>query len=170
MGHLEVWKVIEEMITDLRRKGIVVPLEAVTELRCAKTLIHVLEADPNQTDISQEIDKCLFGLECNMMSKGQVLGAEYLEKWTERFEKAKGTLGETKGESTLLWDIPRCSKWVRINSSALSFEETSKFADELHLTCIPQDEGVMLVQGEDEQLRELVKRMAGKNGKPKGPS
>jgi hypothetical protein len=162
MGHLDAWKVTEEMITDLRRKGIVVPSETMTELRSAKTLIHVLEADPSQADIGQEIDKCLFSVECYFMSKGQAFGAEYIQKWSARLDEARGALGEAKEESKALPDIPRGTKWIRISSSALSIDESKKFADELRLTCVAQNEGFVLVHGEDKQLRELVKRMAGK--------
>jgi hypothetical protein len=168
MGYLDAWKVAEEMIIDLRRKGTLIPSDTMTELQSAKTLIHILEADTSQADVTQEIDKCLFNVESYIMSKGQIVfGPEYVEKWLTRLDKAKEASGETKKESNLLPNIPRGAKWIRINPSALSIEESKKFADELHLSCLVQNEGFLLVHGEDEQLRELVKKMAAKYEKSK---
>lgn len=169
MGYLDAWKVVEEMIIDLRRKEILIPIDTMTELQSAKTLIHVLEADTAQADVTKEIDKCLFNLESYIMSKGQmVFGPEYVEKWFTRLDQAKEAPEETKKESNLLPNIPRGAKWIRINPSTLSIDESKKFADELHLSCIVQNEGFLLVHGEDAQLRELVKKMAAKYEKSKG--
>ena len=167
MGYLDAWKVFEEMIIDLRGKGILIPSETMTELQSAKTLIHVLEADTSQADITQEIDKCLFNMESYIMSKGQmVFGPEYVEKWFARLDQAKEVPKETKKEPKSLPNVPRAlprgAKWIRINPSTLPIDESKKFADELHLSYIVQDEGFLLVQGEDAQLRELIRKMATK--------
>lgn len=163
MGYLDAWKIVEEMIVDLRGKGILIPSDTMTELQSAKTLVHVLEADTGQADISQEIDKCFFNVESYIMSKGQmVFGPEYVEKWFTRLDQAKEAPEETKEELKLLPNIPRGAKWIRINPSTLSVDESKKFADELHLSCIVQNEGFLLVHGEDAQLRELVRKMAAK--------
>lgn len=166
MGYLDAWKVVEEMITDLRREGIVIPSETMIELQSAKTLIHVLEADPSRADTSQEIDKCLFNVESYLGSKGQmVLGIEYVEKWFSRLDQAKESFEQPKEEQKLLPNVPRGAKWIRINPSTLSIDESKKFADELHLSCIVQEGGFLLVHGEDEKLRELVRKIAAKNEK-----
>jgi hypothetical protein len=163
MGYLDAWKVVEEMIVDLRGKGIVIPSDTMTELQSAKTLVHVLEAGTGQADISQEIDKCFFNVESYIMSKGQMaFGPEYVEKWFTRLDQAKEASEETKKESKLLPNIPRGVKWIRISPSNLSIDESKKFADELHLSCIVQNEGFLLVHGEDAQLRELIRKMAAK--------
>jgi len=162
MGYLDAWKMFEEMIIDLRGKGVLIPSETMAELQCAKTLIHVLEADTGQADVTQEIDKCLFSMESYVMSKGQmVFGPEYVEKWFSRLDQAKEAPEEAKKKTESLPNVPRGTKWIRINSSSLPIDESRKFADELHLSCTVQNEG-LLVQGEDAQLRELVRKIATK--------
>ena len=166
MGYLDAWKVVEEMIVDLKGKGILISSDTMTELQSAKTLAHVLEAGTGQADVSQEIDKCFFNVESYIMSKGQmVFEPEYVEKWFTRLDQAKKAPEETKDEPKLLPNIPRGAKWIRINPSTLSVDESKKFADELHLSCIVQNEGFLLVHGEDAQLRELVRKMAANNAK-----
>jgi hypothetical protein len=163
MGYIDAWKVVEEMIVDLRGKGILIPSDTMTELQSAKTLVHVLEAGTSQADISQEIDKCFFNVESYIMSKGQmVFGPEYVEKWFTRLDQAKEAPEETKREPKSLPNIPRGARWIRINPSTLSIDELKKFAYELHLSCIVQNEGFLLVHGEDAQLRELIRKMAAK--------
>lgn len=163
MGQLDRWKVLEEIITDLRRKGIVVPSGTMTELRSARTLINVLEADPNCADINQKIDECLLGVESYVMSKAQMMfGTEYIEEWSKRLNQEEENLEERKDEGKLLPNIPRGAKWIRINPSTLPTDETKKFAEELHLSCIDQNEGYLLVHGEDESLRALVRKIAAK--------
>ena len=164
VGQLDRWKVLEEIITDLRGKGIVVPSETMTELRSARTLINVLEADPNCVDINEKIDECLLGVESYVMSKGQMMfGMEYVEEWSKRLiQVEEENLKERKDDKKLLPNIPRGEKWIRINPSTLPIDETKKFAGELHLSCIDQNEGFLLVHGEDESLRALVKKIAAK--------
>jgi len=166
MGHLNEWKVVEEMITVLREKGIVIPSETMTELQAAKTLIHVLEADPNRADTCQEIEKCLFNVESYAASEGQIMfGIEYVNKWLTRLDQAKEAFEEMKEEPKLLPSIPRGAKWIRISPSTHSIEDSKRFADELHLSCITQNEGFLLVHGESEQLREFIRKMAARNEK-----
>jgi hypothetical protein len=166
VGHLDAWKVVEEMIVDLKGKGIPIPSETMTELQSAKTLVHVLEAGTGQADLNQEIDKCLFNVVSYIMSKGQmVFGTEYVEKWFTRLDQAKGALEETKEKLKLLPNVPRGARWIRIDPSTLSIDESKKFADELHLSCTVQNEGFLLVHGEDAQLRAFVRKMTAKHEK-----
>lgn len=168
-GQLGRWKVLEEIITDLRGKGIAVPVETMTELRSARTLIHVLEADPNCADINQKIDECLFCVESYVISKGQMMfGMEYVDELSKRLNQTgEEKFEERRGETDLLPNIPRGSKWIRINSSTLPIDESKKFADELHLSCISQNEDFLVVHGEDELLRAFVKKIAAKHEKAK---
>jgi len=167
MGYLGAWKVIEEMIIDLREKGILIPTETMTELQSAKTLVHVLEADSSKTDVTEQIDKCIFSLESYIMSKAEmVFGPEYVENWFVKLDQAKECPEEPKKETKSVPNIPhglpRGTKWIRISPSTLPIDESKKIADALHLDCTVQDEGFLLVQGEDVQLRELVRMMAAK--------
>jgi len=161
VGQLERWKVLEGMIIDLRGKGIVVPSVTMTELTSAKTLIHVSKADLSCVEINQKIDECLFGVESYAMSKGQILfGTEYVEEWSRRLNQAEENLREGNSETELLPNIPRGEKWLRIDPSILPLDKTREFADELHLFCLFQNEGFLVVHGEDKLLRVLVKKIA----------
>ena len=50
MGYEEVWKVLSDLITELRGKKVGIPNEIIKDLRSAKTMIKILKADPTHTE------------------------------------------------------------------------------------------------------------------------
>jgi hypothetical protein len=167
MGYVAAWKVLEEMITDLRKKGIAVPAEVMGDLRSAKTLISVLKADVSRVDTSQKIEEYLLHVESYLVSEGQKLfGAEYVQEWLKRLDEASRKVSEAEEEETrFIPGIPRERKWIRVKPSAeISMEKLKLLADESHLLYNVQKDGCLLVYGEDERIKDFVKKMATKYG------
>jgi len=50
MNYEEAWKVLADLFTDLKAKGETIPAHIMEDLRSAKTMIHVLEADPTHIE------------------------------------------------------------------------------------------------------------------------
>jgi len=167
MTHLAVWKVLEEMITDFRRRGIVVPAEIMSDLRSAKTLINVLKADPSRVDTSQKVEEYLLKVESYLASEGQkMFGTEYVEGWLKWLDEASKTISEKEEEETkFIHGVPREHKWIRVKpTTELSIEKLKTLAEESHLSYNVQNDGCLLVYGEDECIKEFVKKMAAKYG------
>jgi hypothetical protein len=167
MGYMAAWKVLEEMIADFRKKGVAVPAEIMSDLRSAKTLISVLKADVSRVDTSQKIEEYLLHVESYLVSEGQKLfGAEYVEEWLKRLDEATRKISEEEEEETrFIPGIPRQRKWIRVKpSSELSMEKLKALADEAHLLYDVQNDGCLLVCGEDEGIKDFVKKMATKYG------
>jgi len=167
MGYLAAWKVLEEMITDFRRRGIIVPAEIMSDLRSAKTLINVLKADPSRVDTSQKIEEYLLNVESHIVSEGQkMFGAEYVEEWLKRLDEAsKKTFEEEEEETKFILGLPRERRWIRVKPSAeLPIEKLKVLAEESRLSCNVQNDGCLFVYGEDERIKEFVKKMATKYG------
>jgi hypothetical protein len=165
MGYLAAWKVLEEMITDFRRRGIVVPAGIMSDLRSAKTLINVLKADPSRLDTSQKVDEYLLHVESYLVSEGQkIFGTEYVEEWLKRLDEASKKMLEKEEEETkFIPGIPREHKWIRVKpSTELPIEKLKTLADELHLSYNVQDDACLLVYGEDGRIKKFVKKMATK--------
>lgn len=162
MGRPEAWKVLEETIADFRKKGVVVPTEIMTELTSAKTLIHILKADPSCADVEQRIEECLMNVESYVISKGQMMfGIEYVDKWSKKLDEAsKRTPEKTEEKIRPVPHLPRDEEWMRIKPSAqLPIDKLKSLADELHLSCEVQED-FLLVHGKDERLKEFVKEIA----------
>ena len=167
MGYSAVWKVLEEMVTDFRKKGITVPAEIVSNLRHAQALINVLGADPTRLDTSQKVEGYLLSVESYLVSEGQKkLGEGCAENWLKRLSEASGKVVEEEGkETTFVSGVPRAQKWIRVKPSAdLPIEGIKVLADELCLSFNLQNDGCLLVYGKEEHIKDFVKKMTMKYG------
>ena len=167
MGYLAAWKILEKMITDFRKRGIVVPAEIMSDLRYAKTLINILKADPSRVDTSQKVDEYLLNVESYLVSEGQkIFGTEYVENWLKRLDEASKKILEKEEEKTkFLPGVPREHKWIRVKpSTELPIEKLKTLAEESHLSYNFQNDGYLLVYGEDGRIKEFIKKMATKYG------
>ena len=167
MGYLAAWKVLEEMVTDFRKKGIVVPAEIMSDLKSARTLINVLKADPSRGDTSQKVEEYLLNVESCLVSEGQkMFGTEYVEEWLKRLDEASKTISEKEeAETKFIPGVPREHKWIRVKpSTELPIEKLKTLAKESRLSHNVQSDGCLLVYGEDEFIKEFVKKAAAKYG------
>jgi hypothetical protein len=165
MGYSAVWKVLEEMITDFRKKGIPVPADIISNLRHAKTLINVLKADPSRLDTSQKVEEHLLSVESYLVSEGQKrLGNSYVEQWLKRLNEAGSKIVEEEEKETkFIFGVPREQKWIRVKPSAeLPIEGIKALADELNLSYNLQNDGCLLVYGENQRIKDFVKKMTAK--------
>lgn len=163
MGYLASWKVLEELIADLKKKGIPIPTDIMNDLKAAKTLINVLRADPTCVDTSQKIEQYLVNVESFLVSQGQRFGNKYVEEWLKRLEKASAALDEEESETRFVTGIPRGQKWIRVAPSPeLPTEKLKKLAEQSKLSHETQSDGYLLVYGEDQQIKEFVKKIATK--------
>ena len=168
MGYPAAWKVLEEMITDFRKKGTTVPAEIVSNLRHAKTLINVLGADPTRLDTSQKVEQHLLSIESYLVSEAQKnFGNSYVEQWLKRLNEASSKVGEEEEKETkFVSGVPRKQKWIRVKPSVeLPIEEIKALADELNLSFNVQNDVYLLVYGEDRSIKDFVKRMTAKYGR-----
>jgi len=166
LGYLAVWKVLEEMITDLKKKGTLVPADILNDLRNARTLINVLKADPTRLETSQKIEEYLNNVEAYLISEGQRFGDKYIEGWVKRLEEAsRKVFDEEEEETRFVPGLPRDQRWIRIKpSEEMPIETLKALAGELNLSFEVQSDGFLLVYGEDKRLKDFVKKMATKYG------
>jgi hypothetical protein len=165
MGYLAVWKVLEEMILEFRKRGITIPTEVMDNLKSARTMIKILKADPSRGETMQKIEEYLSNVESYLISEGQKkFGVEYVDKWLKKLDEASMRFPDLEEEETrFVPGLPREHKWIRVKPSAeLPMEKLKLLAKELNLSCELQGDGYLLVYGEDESLKEFVKKMAKK--------
>ncbi len=169
MGYSDTWKILDAIIADFREKGLIIPSETMADLRCAKTLISILIADPNCVSVKPRIEECLFNVESSIMAKGQTMfGMACVEKWANKLDQAsKKPLDEGEGTWSLPSKhgfpigLPRGPNWVRINLlPQFQIDELRELANVLHLSCIPENDGSLLLYGNNDQLKEFIKNVA----------
>jgi hypothetical protein len=162
MGYLAAWKVLEEISTDLRKKGANVPTKIITDLRNARTLINILNADPRRVETIQKIEEYLQSLEVYIVSEGEnKFGAEYVKKWLEKLNNAaKETVREDEGETRFVAGAPRDHRWIRVQpTEELPIGKIKALAAESKLMYNLQNDDSMLIYGKDEHLKDFVKKM-----------
>jgi len=172
MGYLAVWKVLEEMIVDFRKRGIAVPEEIIGDLKNAKTIMQVLKADPSRGEIMQKIDGYLGNVQSYLVSEGQKqFGIAYVEEWLKRADNAGRKTLDDEEETRFIPGLPREQKWIRVTpSTELPIDKLKTLADEAGLAHTVQNDGCLLVYGEDKNIKDFVKRMSTKYASKKGKS
>jgi len=165
MGYGEAWNVLADLITEIRKKEETIPKHVMNDLHSAKTMIHILKADPTHVENLSRIEMYLENVESYLMFTAQEkFGADYVERWMKKLEEArKAPEREEKAPLKFVAGIPRGEHWVRIQIS----EETSKsdierLAKENSLSCKMQKNGYMLVYGDVKKVKEFVKNVAKK--------
>jgi hypothetical protein len=165
MGYVAVWKALEQMVTDFRKKELEIPTEVMNDLKNAKTLIRILKAEPSRGDNIQKIEQCLENVESYLISEGQKeFGTEYADQWLERLDKASKETGDEEDKETrFIPGLPRHRKWIRVASSAdFPLDKIKAIADKMSLSYTVHKNGSLLVYGEDQNIKDFVKKMASK--------
>ncbi|MEM3730607.1 MAG: DUF2096 family protein [Candidatus Bathyarchaeia archaeon] len=155
------WKILEQMITEFRKKGIAVPPGIISDLRSAKTLINVLKADPSRVETGEKIDELLMKVESYLIFEGQkFFGGVYMEEWLKRLDEAgKRPNEEEIEESRFITGISREHRWVRIKPTTdLSIDMLKRLAEESNLAYNMQNDGSILVYGKDEHIKMFIKK------------
>ena len=165
MGYSSAWQVLENMIADLRKRGINVPDDVLANLKSAKTMINILKADPNRGETRQKIEEYLENVESHLISEGQrAFGDDYVKEWFKRLEEANRKVDEEE-EMRFVAGLPREGKWIRIKPSAeLTLEKLKKSAKGLNLSFEIQSDGHLLVHGADEHIKVFIRKIAANHG------
>jgi len=175
MGYGEVWKILDDLIIEFRKRGETIPPNVIEDLRAGKTMIQVLKADPTRAENIPSIETYLTNVESYLVFRAhQKFGAEFAENWMKKLRDARKTtyMGEEKAwepSSKFVPGLPRNKKWVRVQVSAETPKnEITKLAAECGLSTKMQTDGYMLVYGEGEKLKLFVQktgdRLRGRKG------
>ncbi len=164
MGYIATWKVLEEAITDLRKKGKAVPVEIINNLKNSKTTIQILRADPSHRETMEKVDEYLRNLESYIVSEGaKVLGSAYIDEFLVRVDHAGRVSDEPEKETRFVPRMPRQQNWIRITpSDDLRLEKLKRLAEESNLSFTVQKDGCLLVQGDAKKIKNFVKKIATK--------
>jgi hypothetical protein len=168
MGYLAVWKVLEGIITEFRKKQLPVPERVMSDLKSAKTMIKILNADTGHGENSLKIEEYLGTVEAYLVTEAQKhFAAESIDNWLKRLEIANcETCEENTEESRFVAGVPRDQKWIRVEPlTNLPVKKLKQLARETNLTIVLQKDGRIVVYGQAEDLKEFVKKMTTQAGK-----
>lgn len=166
MGYGEVWKTLDELVIEFRKRGEPVPPNVMEDLRAAKTMMQVWKADPTHSENIPSIEMYLNNVESYLIfTAHQKFGAEFADRWMEKLREARKTVQKAGAEeaaesaSKFVAGLPRGKKWVRVQVSSETPEtEIKRLAAECGLSTKMQTDGYMLVYGEDEKVKLFVQK------------
>ncbi len=176
MGYGEVWKILDDLIIEFRKRGETIPPNVIEDLRAAKTMMQVWKADPTRTENIPSIEAFLSNVESYLIfTAHEKFGSEFSEKWMDKLREARKTIRRGVAEETLestskfVPGLPRGKKWVRIQVSAETPKsEIKRLAAECGLSTKMHSDGYMLVYGEDEKVKLFVQKTGEKLRSKKG--
>jgi hypothetical protein len=169
MSYTAKWKVLEDMLIELRKKGVTVPPQVLTELKSAKLMIKISEAEHSRGDASQKVEEYLGSVEASLITEAEkTLKPETVDKWLMQLEEANAEVAEEEPveENKFITGVPRDQKWVRVEPGGnLSKERIQQFAQESNLSVNPQKDGRLTVYGQIENIKEFLKKMTAETTK-----
>ena len=167
---LAAWKLIEDMMLELKVAGVEIPAKNVEDLRTAKSLLK-LGCMPQGGDAVQKAEELLADVEAYVATEGQrVFGEVKVYGWLRKLEEANLEVcaePHIAEEGKFVTGIPCGVKWVRIEATGdLSSEKVGKLAKKFSLQVKAQNNSKLVVYGSPKDLKAFVKRMAAEKLKP----
>ena len=165
-----VWKVLEELTTALKKNGVDIFPETMEQLRSSRAMINIYNADPTYEDTVQLIEGYLGDLEAELMTLAEKeMGEDLANEWLRRIFEA-GQKDQKKEEVTrgFIPGVPRSDYWIRVRvGDTIAGEELRQIAANQGLST--RDEGAesVIVHGEKDKVKQLVRRIAEKMRKRK---
>jgi len=162
MSHEEKWNTLSDLLIKLQEMGEKIPANVIKDLRSAKTIIQVLKADPSHIESSSRIDTYLRSVESYVIFAAEKLGTKTVEEWLKKIKDIKKV--KKKEERTTVSrftsGVPRDKSWMRIKIlDDILTEDVKKFVRENKLSYKMQENGYILVYGNEENVKSFVKRM-----------
>ncbi len=158
------WKLLEEMMIELKKKDVAIPPNILNDLRSAKLMIQLSSGQGDVSDAMLRAEELSANLEAYLLTEGQkVFGSERIDAWLRRLEEANAqpvATAKSKVEDKYIVGVPRDQKWVRVEPMAnLPAQHIEQLAKEHSLTVKPQQDGRLVVYGSQANIREFLKKM-----------
>jgi hypothetical protein len=162
MGYTATWRILEDIIIELRKKGVTIPPNVMTDLKSAKLMINISQAEGSTGEVTQKVEEYLANVEGYLITEAEkTFGSERVDEWLRRLEAAICEVCEVKEEEDkFILGVPRDQKWIRVEPIGnLTSERLQQIAKESNLSVNPQKDGRLVVYGQPEDIKEFLKKM-----------
>jgi hypothetical protein len=174
MSYEAVWKTLEEIIIELRKKGVETPPNIMNDLKSAKTLMNLLATSgSDHGEAAPKIEQYLGSVEAYAITKAQKkFPTARIDTWLKRIETSSCDTCQTcqtctvenekteKAETKFVTGVPRDQKWIRVNPlNSLPTEKLKQLAQETQLSFREEQSGHLIIHGNPENIKTFVKKM-----------
>jgi len=152
------------LVADLRKCGEHISAQVMRDLRAAKTMIEIFRADTSHSENRLRIEEYLSNIElCLVPLAEKRLGKSYVDEWLQKIADAQKRLQDWKTKEARRFPVgvPRDKTWVRIKpSNETPIEKIKHVSEQFGLKLQTQEDGYVLVIGEEHKVKEFVKKIA----------
>ena len=174
MGYENVWKVLEEIVIELRKEGVSIPPTVMNDLKSAKTLMKVLDASEGErSETAPKIEEYLGSVEAYLVTEAQrKFVPARIDAWLRKLEEANCNTCRTScnfeakemEEANFVVGVPRDQKWIRVRPlDNLPAEKLKQLAGETNLSLREEKAGHLVVYGSAEDIKRFVRKMTEQN-------
>jgi len=166
VSHVAKSRLLEDIILELRRKGMEIPANVMSDLKSARTLMKLEKTDaPIPGESEPKIDKYLATVEAYLMSEADKhFSAEQVQRWMAGLDLASCdtcvTVTKRKEEMRMVPGVPRDQKLIRVEPiDSLPMEKLEKMAADAKLGYRRDKDIHLIVFGSEEDIKSFVKKM-----------
>ncbi len=113
---MATWKLLEDMMIELKKKGVTIPSNVMEDLRAAKSMIKLSCMENSRGEAIQKAEEFTSNVEAFLINEAQqTFGPDTADQWLRRLEEANTDVCEEKTtETKFVTGVPRDQKWVRV--------------------------------------------------------
>ena len=177
MGYKAVWKILEEIIIELRKKGFEIPPNVMNDFKSAKILMNVMTTPgSDRGEAASKIEEYLGNVEAYLVTEAQKkFPPARIDIWLKCIEIANCNTCSTctaepvkteKTETKFITGVPRDQKWIRVEPLAdLPAKKLKQLAKETNLSIREEQDGHLIIYGKSESIKSYVKKMTEQTAK-----
>ena len=162
-----VWKTLEALLIELRRRNVQIPVNILEDLRAARSLIELSynEAAPKET--ITKIEGYITTVEAYLIHQAQkVFDPSIVNEWLKRLKDVHSQIVNKETgvyPDRFVFDVPRGQQWVRIETdNKLPEEYVLQLAKDWCLTVNKQTDGRLVIYGQLDSVKAFVKQITEK--------
>jgi hypothetical protein len=169
MSYTAKWKILESMMIELQKNGVVTPPDIMTDLRSAKLMIKISQSEGSKGDSMLKLEEYFANVESYLITEAQkVLSSDFVDEWLRRLDEASMQTCEItpEAEDKFITGVPRDQKWIRIEPMAnLNSERLQQIAKETKLSADLQKDGRLVVYGQQDNIKAFLRKMTEESSK-----
>ena len=170
-NYNSLWKILDALVAEFRRKSGTVPQEIIDDLKSAKTMISVLNADPSSIEIITELESLLGKIEATLLFLVEAdFGKEYANEFSKRIMDMRmgGFNQEIVSTPRFIAGIPRRAHWIRFKiDDIMGRMDVEGLAHGLGLSYKWQNNDLIIIYGDKEKIKTFIQKVAEKTDKSK---
>jgi hypothetical protein len=158
---------MEELMVELRSKGAAIPPEIVDDLRSARTLTAIYRRDPTALSIEAELASYMAKVEPILLYLAESgIGKEHADSWQMKINDARTETRAGPAQAPrFVLGVSKGDHWIRIKvADLLSEGDLKEMLERLNLSAKPQEDGYLLVYGDEGNVKTLVREIRKKIG------